>query len=262
MLGYGLPYMINNLLLLLVPLCERTLLRTLGSADALGVYTAAAVFGMPALLLTGVLDSLWNPLMLQRCGERDRFGRIIHDVGLGVTHLLCLGVAACILLRRVAALLLGAAYRDAAAVAPALLLCAGLGAVALIYGSGINILRKTSYHVAAALLQLTVSVLFCCLLVPLHGAQGAAIAALLGSLAGRLLRMAVGLHLYGTGRREYGSLALLLFSVLAAVVAALHTSPAADLCVGGVLLCLALPSAVGQARVLLLRRRPAKEESV
>lgn len=66
MLGYGLPYMINNLLLLLVPLCERTLLRTLGSADALGVYTAAAVFGMPALLLTGVLDSLWNPLMLDR----------------------------------------------------------------------------------------------------------------------------------------------------------------------------------------------------
>lgn len=258
--AYGLPYMVNNFILLLIPTVERTLLRGLGSWEALGVYTAAAVFGMPALLLTGVLDSVWNPLMLRRCNDERTFRPLLHDAGLTVTAALCLLVALTVALRRVAVLLLGEDYRAAVVIAPAVLLSAGLGAVALILGAGINIRRKTLHHTLSALLQLGISTGLCLWLAPRHAEVGVAIAALGGALVGRVWRMVAGLRLYSTGRAEIKCALLLLLSTATALLSLWCKTALLDAALGALLLAGTCLTVVREGRALLARFAASRKE--
>ena len=255
MLAFGLPYMLNNFVLLLVPSMERTLLRQLGSWEALGIYTAAAVFGMPALLVTGVLDSLWNPFWLRHCEDTALFRARLHESGLLVTSTLGVGVGLCVALRRVAVYLLGEQYRAAFVIAPAVLLCAGLGAVALIYGVGINVRKKTWHHLLSALAQLGLSALLCLWLVPAHGAVGAAIAALSGALLGKGWRMLVGLRLYPTGVREGRAVLLLLLMTVASLIATRTDSVLLDVGTGALLVALCVLLSLGEGRAAFARWR-------
>ena len=108
MLSYGVPIMINNVLVLVMPLVERLIIRDLVGWEVLGIYTAAAVFQTVVMLLVNTIDNIWNPIVFKNCDKPEIFKPILHNFGLAVSAIVIVGFALCVLLRRWLVLLLGA----------------------------------------------------------------------------------------------------------------------------------------------------------
>lgn len=234
---YGLPYLVHNTLILLIPMGERLLIRAISGWEVLRLYTAASIFSTVVLLLSNLLDNLWLPVVYRRYTD-PAFRPLLHRFGLAVTALTTFGLGGCILLRRWLVLLLDGSYREVAVIAPAVVYAACLDILANIYGIGISLRKKTVHLLVSPVLQLACAAGLCIALLPQYGLRGAGLAVLLSVLISRLYRVIVGLRLYGTGRREGKAAALWLVSALFSAAALFFTSFTADL-----LLCATLCAA-------------------
>ena len=223
--SYGFPYMLNNVLILIVPLVEKIIIReSAGGGEAgdmtLAVYTAAAVFQTVIMLISNTVINIWNPLVYKHFDNEKRFKPILHLFGLTATVVLVVGLAFCILLRPVLVLILDARYRaDVSVIAPAVLFGACFNVLNIIYSVGINIKKKTGYFIVSPLLQLVISVSLCFLLVPRMGLVGVAIASLASLVISKTYRIMVGMRLYNSGVSEWKSVALCVIGVAASVFA-------------------------------------------
>lgn len=223
--SYGFPYMLNNVLILIVPLVEKIIIReSAGGGEKgetmLAVYTAAAVFQTVIMLISNTVINIWNPLVYKHFDDEARFKPILHLFGLTATVVLVVGLAFCILLRPVLVLILDGRYRaDVSVIAPAILFGACFNVLNIIYSVGINIKKKTGYFIVSPLLQLGISVGLCYLLVPSMGLIGVAIATLASLVISKTYRITVGMHLYNTGVSEWKTVLLCVLGVAAAVCA-------------------------------------------
>ena len=199
---YGFPYMLNNVIVLLIPMLEKVIVRDLAGWEVLSIYTAASVFQTVVLLLVNMLNNVWHPIVYQHCDDEARFKPILHTFGLTGMMIAALGTAACILLRRWLVLLLDAKYYIVYMIAPCILLAACFNILSVIYAVGINITKKTMHFVIAPILQIVLSVTLCYLLIPRMGLQGVALAVLISVGISHFYRIVVGLKLYGTGVSE------------------------------------------------------------
>ena len=223
--SYGFPYMLNNVLILVVPLIEKIIIRESAGGGATGdrmlaVYTAAAVFQTVIMMISGTVINIWNPLVYKHFDDEKRFKPILHIFGLAATVVLVVGLAFCILLRPVLVLILDARYRaDVSVIAPAILFGACFNVLNIIYSVGINIKKKTGYFIVSPLIQLVISVVLCFVLVPGMGLIGVAIASLASLVISKTYRILVGMHFYNTGVSEWKSVALCVIGVAASVFA-------------------------------------------
>lgn len=223
--SYGFPYMINNVLILIVPLVEKIIIRESAGGGASGdrmlaVYTAAAVFQTVILMVTNTIINIWNPLVYKHFENEKKFKPILHLFGLSATIVLVVGLAFCILLRPVLVLILDGRYRaDVSVIAPAVLFGACFNVLNIIYSVGINIKKKTGYFIVSPLIQLGISVVLCYLLVPHMGLVGVAIASLASLVVSKTYRIMVGMHFYNTGVSEWKAVALCAIGITASVIA-------------------------------------------
>ena len=228
--SYGFPYMLNNVLILIVPLVEKIIIRESAGGDEagelmLGIYTAAAVFQTVILLITNTIINIWNPLVFKYFDNEKKFKPILHMFGLTATIVLVVGLAFCILLRPALVLLLDARYRvDVSVIAPAVLFGACFNVLNIIYSVGINIKKKTIYFIVSPLLQLGISVALCFWLVPILGLKGVAIATLASLVISKTYRIMVGMHFYNTGVSEWKTVVLCIGGVAASVLTLFCTS--------------------------------------
>ena len=228
--SYGFPYMLNNVLILIVPLVEKIIIRESAGGDEagelmLGIYTAAAVFQTVIMLVSNTIINIWNPLVFKHFDNEKKFKPILHLFGLSATIVLVVGLAFCILLRPVLVLLLDARYRvDVSVIAPAVLFGACFNVLNIIYSVGINIKKKTIYFIVSPLLQLGISVGLCFWLVPIMGLKGVAIATLASLVISKTYRIMVGMHFYNTGVSEWKTVVLCIGGVAASVLALFFTS--------------------------------------
>lgn len=235
--SYGFPYMINNVIILIVPLVEKLIIRDVAGWQVLGVYTAASVFQTVILLVTNTLINIWNPLVFKHFDDDKRFKPLLHLFGLSATIMLVVGLAFCILLRPVLVLLLDARYREGVSIiAPAILFGACFNVLNIIYSVGINIKKKTFYFIISPLLQLGISVGLCFWLVPSMGLTGVAIATLASLVISKTYRILVGMHFYNTGVSEWKAVALCALGVAASVFTLFSTTLISDMAVFAALL--------------------------
>ncbi len=218
--SYGFPYMLNNVMILIVPLVEKLIIRDVAGWQVLSIYTAAAVFQTVIMIVSNTVINIWNPLVYKHYEKEDYFKPILHLFGLASTVVLVVGLAFCVLLRPVLVLVLDARYRaDVSLIAPAILFGACFNVLNIIYSVGINIKKKTGYFIVSPLLQLGISVGLCYLLVPSMGLVGVAIATLASLVISKTYRIMVGMHLYNTGVSEWKSVILCIAGVAASVLA-------------------------------------------
>ncbi len=228
LISYGFPYMINNVVVVIVPVVEKLIIRDLTSWEILSVYTAASIFQTVVLLLTNTLTNIWNPIVFKFCDDEKTFKPILHTFGVAVTIMVTLGTAFCILLRRWLVLLLDENYYSVYIIAPAILLSSCYHIVAIIYSVGIDIKKKTGYLVVSPLIQCVISILLCYILVPSMGLVGVGIAVLISTGVSRFYRIIAGLKLYNSGVSEVKSIALCILSTIAVMLALFFTSLLAD----------------------------------
>ena len=227
--SYGFPYMLNNVMILIVPLVEKLIIRDVAGWQVLGIYTAAAIFQTVIMIVSNTVINIWNPLVYKHCDNEKYFKPILHLFGQAATVMLVIGLAFCILLRRWLVLILDQSYRvDVSIIAPAILFGACFNILNIIYSVGINIKKKTGYFIVSPLLQLGISVGLCYLLVPKMGLIGVAIATLASLVISKTYRILVGLHLYDTGVSEWKTVVLCVVGVAAAVLALFFTTLVSD----------------------------------
>ena len=216
--SYGFPYMLNNVMVLIVPLVEKLIIRDVAGWQVLGIYTAAAVFQTVIMIISNTVINIWNPLVYKHCDNEKYFKPVLHLFGQAATVILVVGLAFCILLRRWLVLILDQSYRvDVSIIAPAILFGACFNILNIIYSVGINIKKKTGYFIVSPLLQLGISVGLCYLLVPMMGLIGVAIATLASLVISKTYRILVGMHFYNTGVSEWKTVILCALGVTASV---------------------------------------------
>lgn len=226
---YGFPYMLNNVIVLLIPVLEKIIIRDLAGWEVLSIFTAASVFQTVVSMVNLTLSNIWNPIVYKNCENESAFKPILHMFGMVGTMILVLGTAACILLRRWLVLLLDEKYFTVYIIAPVILLAACLNILSTIYSVGINIKKKTIHFVIAPVLQIVTSVTLCYLLIPAMGLTGVGIAVLCSLGISHGYRIFVGLKLYNTGVAETKTVLLCAAAIAAAVCSLFFVSLQADI---------------------------------
>lgn len=237
--SYGFPYMINNVIILVVPLVEKIIIREVAGWQVLGIYTAAAIFQTVIMLISNTVINIWNPLVYKHFDNEERFKPLLHLFGQVATVVLTVGLALCVLLRRWLVLILDSNYYSVYIIAPCILFGACFNILNIIYSVGINIKKKTVFFIISPLLQLGISVGLCYLLVPTMGLVGVAIATLASLVVSKTYRIMVGMHFYNTGVSEWKVVVLCAIGVAAAVFTLFSTTLLSD-----VLVCVVLMAAV------------------
>lgn len=226
---YGFPYMINNALILVIPVIEKVVIRDLAGWEILGIFTAASIFQTVVLLIVNTLDNIWNPLVYKNYRNTEAFKPILHTFGLMATLIISLGLSACILLRRWLVLLLDSSYYSVYIIAPTVMFGAFFNIIAMIYGVGINISKKTVHYIISPALQAVISILLCYLTIPKLGLIGVGISTLVSIIASRMYRVVVGLYYYDTGTPEFKNIFIYVICAIASVVSMFCTSLTADI---------------------------------
>lgn len=234
--SYGFPYMINNVLLLVIPVIEKIIIRDLAGWEVLSIFTAASVFQTVVLMVINAVDNIWNPIIYKNHEKTDVFKPILHMFGLATTIVVSLGLSGCILLRRWLILILDSSYSSVYIIAPVVFLGSFLNMAAMIYGVGINIKKKTIHYIISPLLQLTSSVGLAYLLIPKYGLIGVGLSTLISIFISRLYRIVVGLKLYSTNQSEIKSIFLYMLCIVIAILSMYFTTLGSDIIMSLILL--------------------------
>ena len=221
---YGFPFMINNVLILVIPVIEKVIIRDLAGWEILSIFTAASVFQTVVSLLTNTVNNIWNPIVFKSYDDEKHFKPILHHFGMAITVISAVGLVACVLLRRWLVLLLDSDYFAVYIIAPAICFAACFSLIITIYSVGINIKKKTVHFVVEPIIQIIVSVALCYLLIPSLKLIGIGIAILSSIVLSRLYRMVVGLRLYSSGTSEWKSVLLCVVCTAVSVLSMFLTT--------------------------------------
>lgn len=271
MMAYGVPHMLNNVLITAIPLIEKIVIRNVVGEEEgislLGVYTAAAVFQTVVSMVTLTINNIWNPLVFKHCENEKVFKPILHKFGMFISVITIVGFSLCLLLRRWLVLILDPLYFDAYIIAPTICFCACYGILTTIYGSGINIAKKTIHHVIEPVTQLILTIGCCYWLLPTLGLKGIGIALLFSMMISRTFKIIVGLRLYGTGESEHKMWILTGICTAVAFASLFFTSLLADVIMFTILIVAALLilnkdllTVIQTAKTMLIPGKSKKEE--
>lgn len=238
LLSYGLPFMVNSVLVLVIPVIEKLIIRDLAGWEILGVFTAAAIFQTVIMLVTNTLENIWNPIVYKNCEKPGVFKPIMHIFGFATVIVLTLGLAVCILLRRWLVLLLGKDYYSVYIIAPVILYGACINVISIVYSVGINIKKKTIHFIISPLIQGIISFTLCFFLIPSMGLIGIGISSIASIAVSRLYRIIVGLNYYNTGVSEWKSVLLCVGGTAVSVMSLYFTSLKFDIIAFAILILL------------------------
>ena len=97
LLNYGFPLMINNFLVLMIPMLEKLIVRDLAGWEILSIFTAASIFQTVILLITTTLNNIWQPMVFKHFSDKEKFQPMMHKFGVCSSILIYLILAFCIL---------------------------------------------------------------------------------------------------------------------------------------------------------------------
>ena len=229
LLKFGLPFAFSSTFLFAIPLIEKIIIRTRTSWETLAIYTAAAIFVTVMNLVKTTVNSIWVPYVYKNFQEENTFKNTFYNVGICLISLCLMAIAGTIITRRWLVLVLNSKYYDVMLIAPAMVCGACFDLLSGVYSIGINIKKKTKFHIIIPIIQLSISsiVLFC--LLPIVGLPATGISYLLSIGISRMIQMGIALKNYDTGRPNLKMFVLFWIGIIAAVAAMFCTTFSFDL---------------------------------
>ncbi len=173
--GYSLPALPTTILDSSTGFFDRYFLDKYVSLSTLGLYTVSQQLGSGFNIFNQSLKSAWFPFVFRLVGGREDAPRLISRYALYYVALLApiaLGVA--VLSKELLMILAGAKYAGSYAFVPWVVLALYLQSITAAMGRGLDLARKSLYWPLVSVVQVGVAILSLGLLVPLHGATGAA----------------------------------------------------------------------------------------
>lgn len=209
LLYFGVPFAISSTMLWVVPLLEKIIIRDLTNWTVLAIYTSAAIFVTAMGLIKTTVNSIWVPYVYKHYTNEAEFKKTFRQVGVSLCWLCLMILAGLIVVRRWVVFIFDSAYYDSMLIAPALVCGACFDLLTCIYSIGINIKKKTQFHVIVPFVQLAISMATLYIGLPRWGLIATGISYLLSIAISRIVQMAIALHYYGI-ECGYGKLAIML----------------------------------------------------
>lgn len=209
LLYFGVPFAISSTMLWVVPLLEKIIIRDLTNWTVLAIYTSAAIFVTAMGLIKTTVNSIWVPYVYKNYTNEAEFKKTFRQVGVSLCWLCLMILAGLIVVRRWVVFIFDSAYYDSMLIAPALVCGACFDLLTCIYSIGINIKKKTQFHVIVPFVQLAISMATLYIGLPRWGLIATGISYLLSIAISRIVQMAIALHYYGI-ECGYGKLAIML----------------------------------------------------
>jgi O-antigen/teichoic acid export membrane protein len=219
LLKFGLPFAFSTTLFFTVPLIEKLIIRTQTSWETLAIYTAAAIFVTVMNLVKTTVNSIWVPYVYKNYQNEEKFKNIFYNVGICLIAFCLVVIAGTILTRRWLVLMFDSKYYDAMLIAPAMVCGACFDLLSCIYSIGINITKKTKYHIIIPVVQLGVSTIVLFALLPSIGLRATGISYLLSIGISRMVQMTIALKNYDTGKQNTKMYILFFGGIVAALLA-------------------------------------------
>ena len=209
LLYFGVPFAISSTMLWVVPLLEKIIIRDLTNWTVLAIYTSAAIFVTAMGLIKTTVNSIWVPYVYKHYTNEAEFKKTFRQVGVSLCWLCLMILAGLIVVRRWVVFIFDSAYYDSMLIAPALVCGACFDLLTCIYSIGINIKKKTQFHIIIPFVQLAISMATLYIGLPRWGLIATGISYLLSIAISRIVQMTIALHYYGI-ECGYGKLAIML----------------------------------------------------
>lgn len=237
---FGLPFAFSTTLFFSVPLLEKLIIRNLTSWETLAIYTAAAIFVTVMNLVKTTVNSIWVPYVYKHYENENYFQTIFYKIGISLTAFCLMVVSGTILTRRWLVLVFDSSYYEAIYIAPCMVCGACFDLLSCIYSIGINITKKTIYHIIIPVEQLAISALFLYCLLPSLGIRATGIAYMASIAISRITQMSIALKLYGTGKPNYKMFGLFVLGIICAILSTVTKAFSFDILCSTILLIIAL----------------------
>ncbi len=189
--SYGLPFVGAVLITWLFDGFDKIALKTWGTLAALGLYAAAFRLARGLEILKLSFSLFWAPVAYEKQKEKPNDYGFYEKVFILVSYLMFFGASLLLLAKDVLVLLFGKDYRAVSVIMPFLVLVPALYTISEVSVIGINIAKKTSWHMMITGLCTALCIGLNYGLVPRFGAKGAAAAMGISYIAFFALRTAI-----------------------------------------------------------------------
>ncbi|MEJ5230089.1 MAG: lipopolysaccharide biosynthesis protein [Pseudothermotoga sp.] len=174
-LSYGIPFVPNDLIRWVFTSVDRISLRLYSTLGEIGLYSAAAkIVSVMHLVETG-FTALWYPVAFERY-EKNTEDRLFYIKAFEMVSFLLFAFGFLIVgFKDIIFLLLPRTYMASAQIAPFLILVPIMSTLTLVSTVGINLSKKTHWHMVVSAIAAFMNYIGNSILVPLYSARGAAI---------------------------------------------------------------------------------------
>lgn len=230
---YGLPFVPAFLLSWLFTSMDKLALRSYSTFTEIGLYAVGNKIVAVLLLIQTGFSTFWTPVSFERIGQKDShlfFSRIARLLA-GLMFLLSVVT---ITFKDFVIMFLAGAYLPAAKIMPFLIFHPLMYTVSEVTVVGINLKKRTYWHILVSILSAGVNFIGNYFLVPIYGAKGAALSTGVAYIVFFYVRTLVSRYLYpvdySVGKFTIGTITLffvafintfsgvVIFEILSAVI--------------------------------------------
>ena len=190
---YAIPLFPTVFLVMLNLSLSQIFLKKYVDYSMLGIYSnAVTIAGIISILQSG-LNAFWTPFVFEYYKEKEKIQKMHHTISF-----LLIGLALGITLFQdvIYFILVNEQYWASKAIMPLLLISPVCETISETLGLGIEISKKTYLKIPVYLINISVNVLSCIILIPHFGVVGAAAANALASLSMLVAKTIIGEHYY------------------------------------------------------------------
>ena len=173
-LGYGLPFIPASILYWLLSSMDKLALRSYTSFEEIGLYTAGQKIVIALSLMQVGFGMFWAPVAYEQYENKDSkifFSRVAKTIAGGMFLVSFLSIAC----KDIIVLIFDNAYLPSAKIMPFMVFSPLALTVSQVTAMGINLKKRTYWHLFVTLISASVNFVGNLLLVPLYGAKGAAV---------------------------------------------------------------------------------------
>ncbi|MYL49351.1 oligosaccharide flippase family protein [Halobacillus litoralis] len=193
---YGSPFVFTVLITWLFQSFDRIAIKQWNSFEELGIYTAAYKIVGLIVALQAAFSSFWTPVSFERYKKFPEDTKFYSEIMKIITFLMSILAVLTILSKDLFVLLLGNDYQSSSLVIPFLIFMPIFYTISEITVVGINFMKKTMWHVPIAIVSCFINIIGNWMLVPKHGAIGAAIATAISYLFFFILRTHISMKMF------------------------------------------------------------------
>ncbi len=175
LIKFGFPLVFTFLITWLFQSVDRIFIQHFNGYAELGLYSAA--FSIIALLnaVQSAFTMFWVPVAYESYSKDSRNVKFFEKINQIVTYVMFLVSIMMITFKDLVVFLLGENYREASLIMPFLVFMPLMFTISETTVLGISFKKKTKYHIIIAFSAALVNVIGNLVLVPIHGAKGAAV---------------------------------------------------------------------------------------